>query len=489
MRHRLHIDEFEDYLQQQANQHKMYPSDHVWRNIQKEVHGYKKWPGLSITAIVIISALVAFTIIKKPQPDVMLSEKYSFSLADNSIVKGNVQNEIKTSARISERILPEYVTRKTIAEAREKIKVQAAIDNYTHNYNNEILEVIQVSSEARQGILKADRKIITENKTLIAAPAAEEVAFNSSLSNSETLFNQFRSRLKNQIFYSSFLLNNEEKQFVFKNTSHDYARDIRQIAEEVKNPRQSSPLEKLRNTSSRFDFRFYITPSVSYRILRDKSGSIEQGLKEPVIPFKSNYVINPNEAIRHKPAIGYETGIALGYKLNNHFSLISGFQFNISQYKVDAFIHNSQTAGSGQNGETSLNTLSSLMSTNGGTPITLTNRYYELSIPVGIDWKAWTNGKFSWGVAAAMQPTYTFDKQPLIISAGFKNYTDGSPLIRNWNLNSNVETYVGYNTGDYKWHIGPQFRYQILSSLKNQYPIKENLLNYGIKVGVVKSLN
>ena len=76
-------------------------------------------------------------------------------------------------------------------------------------------------------------------------------------------------------------------------------------------------------------------------------------------------------------------------------------------------------------------------------------------MPLGIDWMAWTNNKFSWGLAGSLQPTYTFDKQPLIISSNYKNYTDGSAYVRNWNVNANLESYFGYTTGSYRWQLGP----------------------------------
>jgi hypothetical protein len=106
---------------------------------------------------------------------------------------------------------------------------------------------------------------------------------------------------------------------------------------------------------------------------------------------------------------------------------------------------------------------------------------------LGIDWRP-VNNKFAWGISASIQPTYTFDKEPFIITSNFKNYTDGSQLMRNWNINTSFETYLGYNTGKYRWQIGPQVRYQLLPTMNNSYPIREYLLDYGIKIGLVRSL-
>jgi hypothetical protein len=55
-------------------------------------------------------------------------------------------------------------------------------------------------------------------------------------------------------------------------------------------------------------------------------------------------------------------------------------------------------------------------------------------------------------------------------------------------VNAGVEAYVGYNTGTVRWQLGPQFRYQLLSTYENKYPIKEYLMEYGFKIGVTKTI-
>jgi hypothetical protein len=56
------------------------------------------------------------------------------------------------------------------------------------------------------------------------------------------------------------------------------------------------------------------------------------------------------------------------------------------------------------------------------------------------------------------------------------------------NLNANLESFFGYTIGSYRWQIGPQVRYQMLPSLVDKYPNREYLINYGLKIGVVKKL-
>jgi len=196
--------------------------------------------------------------------------------------------------------------------------------------------------------------------------------------------------------------------------------------------------------------------------------------------------------VRHRAAIGYEVGGAIGYKISERLTLRSGIQFNVRQYSIDAYAYKTEPTSitlitPGNNLDT-LNTVSAFRNTPGSSPITLTNRYYELSVPIGLDWRPIVRGNLSWGIAASLQPTYTFDKEPFIITSNLKNYANGSDIMRNWNLNTNIETYLGYTMGAFRWQIGPQFRYQLLPTMTRQYPIREHLLDYGLKIGFVKSL-
>ena len=69
MDNRFYDNEFEKYLKEEADSYRMYPSDRVWRNIQHEIHGYRRWPALTIIAVFIISALVVGTVLVKPHKE------------------------------------------------------------------------------------------------------------------------------------------------------------------------------------------------------------------------------------------------------------------------------------------------------------------------------------------------------------------------------------------------------------------------------------
>jgi hypothetical protein len=88
------------------------------------------------------------------------------------------------------------------------------------------------------------------------------------------------------------------------------------------------------------------------------------------------------------------------------------------------------------------------------------------------------------GIASTVQPTYVIGDRSYMITTDYKSYTQVPWLLRRWNVNTALETFVSYQTGKTRWQFGPQVRYQLLSSFISKYPVKENLFDFGLKVGV-----
>lgn len=487
-----HSDDFDEYLREQVGEHRMYPSDRVWQNIRSNVHTPKKWPALSFFTVLIISALVIGTILNKPVPD-SVTPNFVYSLQSSDDVEAKkITETAKSSGQVVDNSYAvDQLTSRTIIDAVEKIKVDEAI-------------AIQLSHIADlPGITNAAPAISLQNSNLIAQDASKQVskdviaATDIPQSNIPAVvtFKNIDAYLFNVTSRLRSILNTEPLHNArsggaafFSSGKNEIAYDNFDLWVPAGRKELLPSLKHLGKTSSRFDFRFYLTPSVSYRRLKEEAGESD---KTSGASLESDFRIDPSVAINHSPAMGYETGLGLGYKLNKKLTLTGGFQFNISQYKINAFLYKDEpaivTLDEGAYSST-VNTVSSLRSVSGTKPLTIKNRYYQLSMPVGLEWNILDRGKFSWGVGASVQPTYTFDKQPLIISSNYKNYADGSAYVRNWNVNANAETFLGYTTGSYRWQVGPQVRYQMLPSLVDKYPNKEYLFNYGLKVGVVKKL-
>lgn len=248
---------------------------------------------------------------------------------------------------------------------------------------------------------------------------------------------------------------------------------------------------KRRFKSPKTEWQFIFTPTVSYRRLTENKSFLRQvPSNSPLFANAAHY--NVNNVVSHKPALGLELGMAFKYRVNNSVKLRSGLQLNISRYDIKVFnsyapVLSTIALNSG-NGVDSFNTITRFRNLNNSqSGDWLENMYLQVSAPIGAELKLFGNEQTHFGIATTVQPTYVISDRSYLISADYKTYTQVPSLTRRWNVHTALETYVGYSTGKLKWQIGPQVRYQLLSSFDTEYPVKENLFDFGLKVGV--SLN
>jgi len=168
----------------------------------------------------------------------------------------------------------------------------------------------------------------------------------------------------------------------------------------------------------------------------------------------------------------------------------AGLQFNVNRYDIKAFNYRMEltTIALRTNaGVDSVDIISSHRNFSGYKSDWLQNYYFEVSAPVGIEIDLAGDSRVQFGVAGTIQPTYILGDRAYLLSTDYKNYAEVPWLIRRWNVSTGLETFVAYSTGKMRWQVGPQVRYQLLSSFVDKYPVKENLFDFGLKVGV--SLN
>ncbi|RYY98797.1 MAG: hypothetical protein EOO11_06945 [Chitinophagaceae bacterium] len=235
---------------------------------------------------------------------------------------------------------------------------------------------------------------------------------------------------------------------------------------------------------SKMSVQFFFTPTISYRKLsenKDFTSTTPQSSASP------NYaaLYNINDAVTHKPNIGLELGLTAKYPVARNLKLQGGLQFNMSRYDVQAF-DNWVNEGATMALRDGSNSISSTpySNFNGGHRNWLQNLYFQVSVPLGIEMKLAGNDKTQFGIASTVQPTYILGDRVYMLSTDYKNYAEVPWLMRRLNVNTALSTYVSYSTGKVNWQMGPQIRYQLLSSFVGKYPVKENLFDFGLRVGV-----
>src|SRR3954449_11398629 len=154
----LHNDELEDFLRQQANDHRMYPSDKLWRNIQLTLHGETRWPALTYISIFIIAALVVTTLLMKPEERL----KKNVAVYTNANTSGTTSEEIlanRTDAAQNSPVQHAYtdkITQHTIEAVNDKVyneqhtpaNLIALGEHYTEKGSITIVQTKSVSSPA-----------------------------------------------------------------------------------------------------------------------------------------------------------------------------------------------------------------------------------------------------------------------------------------------------------------------------------------------------
>jgi hypothetical protein len=247
-----------------------------------------------------------------------------------------------------------------------------------------------------------------------------------------------------------------------------------------------------KNISKDIKWQVYGGPSVGYRRLE---GQATRNIYQyAVYSLSTNAVFarDVKDVVNHKPAMGFELGTAMIYPLSKRLSVRTGIQANYNQYQIKAFSSIPEIATYSVNNSSSgtpLSAVSMYRNNEGLSPATIQNEHYMLSIPMGFDYRVSGDEKLNFSVGSSIQPTYVFANYSYLLSSNLQNYAKEPSLNRNWNINGAVEASVNFENKGYRWSIAPQFRYQILSSFKDKYPVKENLMDMGIKVGIIKTIN
>lgn len=484
-------DNLEQFLQDEVKQHRMYPSDHIWKNIRTELHGYKAWPALTFISLFILTALTISTLLNNHPAVPVIYQPASKILAASapasaaSVTRRPAQSSAATTELdYFQRIAPAQVTAETFAntladaapqeeplvarntridDAAVPVKISndritassKTINRRLNSYEPEFLPAVNAPA------LPSAEMMVEENNTVTASPA------NAKETNAATE-------------------NADPKKADAHLTADDFLKDFNYVTNKPK-PR-----------NSKFGIQFYITPSTSFRRLSDEkvkeviqpaTGISTSAVQN--IPLSTSTSANVNNVVRHKPAIGFEAGFAVLYNMTGKLKFKTGVQLNVRQYYIETFQSTNDLTSMAVINTRGVETISfySPYNNNAGYKKTqLDNKIYQISVPLGIQWELIQGRHFGINTEASVQPTLTLNKNTYLLSTDYKHYTNGNDFIRKWNINTSVGVNLTYQSGKGSWQLGPQVRYQHLPTYSNLYPIKEYLLDYGVRIGYTRQI-
>lgn len=222
--------------------------------------------------------------------------------------------------------------------------------------------------------------------------------------------------------------------------------------------------------------QFYITPSASYRVLISDNR------------FTFGNLRDPNAVVSDRSSLGMEGGASMLFPVSQRLTFKAGLQINYTKYVVTASRYQPELTTINFTTYGSTQRTTDLRTSNGYFPEDVANSTLQLSIPLGLEFRLAGNKQFSFNLGAGLQPTYQLHATGLLVTGDLKNYIKAPDLLSRLNLNSNLETFFRWGSGDLQFQMGPQLRYQLFSNSKGKYPVQEHLVDYGLKFGIIKTL-
>ena len=480
MENKFYTDHFEQFLKETVDDFRMYPSKRVWNSIYNNIHPGRKWPSLA-TCLLVAFSLVIYSASNQTHPTVQIGNTSTTnSYPQNNLHLASVLKPAATQQVVSNTAFPaqqHFTAVNATPSATGTINDQAVGNNFVSRD-----EVVSAQGN-KSGLYTTSRSSLQIGNAAmgIDASSTEDIsngslmarygspAFTSAADGQAQLVSIVRKPLVKKRTVTSFTDKEWMEDFAFHN----------------------KPTEKWKG---RLAYQLYATPSVGYRSM-SKNSSQEIPTSSLTPPPGTNSNRAEDHGFTHAPSWNLEAGGAFLLSVSKSLRVKAGMQLNYTRYMIeaDAIGHPvfSTLLLNNEQGNVELAARSSsfanVASGNDGNN-RLNNSTYQISLPIGADFKIAGSEKFQWYAGATIQPTFVVGGNPYLLSADSKNYIYDVSLMRRWNLNTSVETFISYQLGNGAvLNAGPQFRYQLLSTYDKRYTYDEKLYNIGLKLGITRN--
>jgi hypothetical protein len=485
-------DDFEQLIRQKADQYKMFPSDGVWKGIHRSLHTRRKWYGLGLLLFLAgISYLASLQLMAPSGPAKKIQTHAPASkLTDNAGNPSSNTNTINGPVAAASGLsgTGNNASGFTVF-APAPFNGTAATVPVVNNYpaESDLPHTIVITELPEQTIVdeifleKSGKNLVQSNSPVAAFPVFPSQPAEAPVAGL-TLVTDAASEIG-----SHEIKIPPGPKTIASTQKADKIEDDKRI-----NWLQEYAVYELTPPPMRrWAWQLAFAPTMNYRKLTSNNSVNDQinikGLPAGAIEGK------PETLVSHQPALGFGLGSYIVYSINKNFRITGGIQLNYSRYAIKAYTTPVPETGkialdvAGSQPD-SLVSLTRLRNFSGEKAEDIQNQYFQFSAPIGLEVSLLGTEKLQLNIAGTIQPTYLLNRNSYLITTDFKNYMRAPSLVRRWNVNAAAEIFVSYKTGSLKWQVGPQFRYQLLSSYVKEYPIREYLMEYGVKIGVTKTI-
>jgi len=506
--------EFEQFIKERADQFSMYPSKRVWHSIYNNLHPSRRWPSVFMSLFLVSSLmLIGYLHTGENRISPQINNHVQVNKPEEIQIKQTESNNKQIVAVPKKQSQPVSWFDNAFADV---ITNETDFYNYTIVKSNRPTYIFSIAADHAKitadkipadnndkGILQPMYAYIKSTRIItdIAVTGKKNKPGTDKLTTSKntgtdklTAGDELKSGKPGET--SSLEMNNTNIPDVIKVTGADKPVNTLVISAEDKNAPATTEKAWIENFAfhnkpsankwkGRLGYQFYVTPAVNYRKLSSQT-------KGSTTAFATADI---NNVISQKPGFGFEAGAGLTYSFAKKLLLKAGLQFNYTNYNIDAdktshpiittiLLNDPATGYSYSAARTS--TMANTYNSSALQPVTLHNRTYQVSLPVGLAYKLSSQQNVDWFAGASVQPTYVFGGNAHIISSDLKSYVSDPSSISTWNLNLGFETYMNFKLGGYQLQVGPQVRYQVYSTYRKNVALIEKPYAVGLKLGLSK---
>ena len=487
--------DFEHFLKDATDDFKMYPSKRVWYSIYNDQHPSRRWPSLAI-CLLLITAILFVGISNNNSINKSVSTAFSNTLLTKeniALASNDIANQQKNKQGFAAfNIIGKTKAEKSITVTQDE-KISVAEDQATIKITSP--ESVSINTALTEEEIMADN--IEENN--ITKTAATKVNARVKNSSASTTGNSLANNRSDNVPFDEVSDNKKKSEVTaakkFVTPTITLSKEDKAWIEDYAFQNRSAK-SKVKLFGS---MQYYATASYGFRFLKNTSGfdTYSNSARQSAVVSNNNIApeqdIPINDQVTQKSSLGLEVGAAFLYSVSKKIRIKTGLQFNYTNYIsiADGLGHPIQTSlllSSGKGYAPVSRSSNYSNSSNGEKNHRLNNSTYQVSIPVGADIKLAGRNRLKWYAGATVQPTFVTGGSVFVISADTKNYVEDKTLLRKWNMNTAIETFLSYKTGaGVTVNVGPQIRYQLYSTYGKQYNYSEKLYNVGLKLGVTKS--
>ena len=452
MERKIYPENFENYLKKQADEFKMVPSKKVWRGIYNNIRPGARWPSITMSMVFIFALVIVGHLNSNKN-----YYKYKNGLPELSslALKNKIGENKNPLATVHEPRIKNNFFNDDIATPEEPVATNTDLNGNTDQNNNST--TVSTNHIQQQNDRQDPPGIKNEVQTEInKAPVTTE----NLQDHTGKIVTDDNTQPASIIETNNTIIKNQPALISDQRTEAD---KIQETDENLNLPEKQA-VSLLKHRKNGAQLLYYLTPSVSYRVVAGNDWTVD-----------------------HHPMIGLEGGTSLGYKLSKHFIFTTGIQVNYSGYNIRSVnTHPVLSTITLNNGEQtySVTGVSQYTNQTSNNDVKLKNYSLQASIPIGLQYTFADNGDIKFSAAASLQPFFLITNREYLLTTNGRNYITDPDLVRKWNMSSTFGTYISLRSNSLNWQIGPQVRYQLLSSFSKDYPFKEHLIDYGIRVGI-----